>query len=128
MVDMLPSRLTPLSVALACLTVLSTCTDQGTGPPGGDATLAINANLAGTMVATVVADITAPDIPTMLVFNIPIINGIATGTITIPAGSNRTITLRAYDAGGVETHNGTTTVAIQSGTNTTMTIVLIPLT
>ena len=64
----------------------------------------------------------------MLVFNIPIVNGTATGTITIPAGSNRTIAMHAYDAGGVETHNGSVTVTIVSGTNPNLAILLTPLT
>jgi len=126
---MLRSRLTSVSVALGLLAVLVSCADRSTvGPPAGEATLAVSVNLSGTMVATVVADVTAPDIPTMLVFNIPIVNGTATRTITVPAGSNRTITLRAYDAGGVETHSGSVTVTIQPGTNPTMAIVLTPLT
>jgi len=126
---MLRSRLSSLSVTLAFLTVLASCAEQGTvGPPGGEATFAINVNLSGTMVATLVAEVTAPDIPTMLVFNIPIVNGNATRTITVPAGSDRTVTMRAYDAGGVLTHSGSVTVTIQPGTNPTMTIVLTPLT
>jgi len=124
---MLRSRLTSLFVTVGLLTVLASC-GQNTVGPVGDATLVINANLTGTMVATVVADVTAPDIPTMLVFNIPIVNGIATRAITVPAGSNRTVTLRAYDAAGVETHSGSTTLTIQPGTNPTMAIVLTPLT
>src|SRR5258705_1597869 len=123
---MLRSRLTSLFVTLGFLTVLASCGD--TVAPPGDATLVINANLTGTMVATVVADVTAPDIPTMLVFNIPIVNGTATRSITVPAGSNRTITLRAYDAAAVETASGSTTLTIQPGTNPTMAIVLTPLT
>jgi len=125
---MLRSRLTSLFVTLGFLTVLVSCAQNTVGPPGDEATLAISVNLSGTMVATVVADVTAPDIPTMLVFNIPVVNGTATRTITVPAGSNRTITLRAYDAGGVETHSGSVTATIQPGTNPTMAIVLTPLT
>src|SRR5881409_3035590 len=124
---MLRSRLTSLLVTLGFLTVLASCAQNPVGPPR-EATLVISANLTGTMVATVVADVTAPDIPTMLVFNIPIVNGIATRSITVPAGSNRTIALRAYDAAGVETHSGSATVTIQPGTNPTMAIVLTPLT
>jgi Big-like domain-containing protein len=126
---MVRSRLRNLSVAFALLTVQLSCGDGSTvDPTGGKATLAISVNLSGTMVAMVVADVTAPDIPTMLVFNIPIVNGTATGTITIPAGSNRTITLRAFDAGGVETHNGSVTIAIQAGTSPAIPILLTPLT
>jgi len=124
---MLRSRLICLSVALGFLAVLVSCGGTA-GPPDDEATLAISVNLSGTVVATVVADVTAPDIPTMLVFNIPIVNGTATGTITVPAGANRLITMRGYDAGGVNTHTGSVTVNIQPGTNPTMSIVLTPLT
>ena len=91
-----------------------------------DVHLLVRANLSGTQVATVVVKVTAADIPTPLVFNIPVASGVASGTITLPAGSNRTIALRAYDAGGVETHNGSTTVNIHPGANATISITLIP--
>ena len=118
-----------LSVTLGFLTVLVSCAERGTvGPRGGEVTFAISANLSGTMAATVVANVTAPDIPTMLVFNIPIVDGHANGSITVPAGSNRNISLHAYDAGGVETHNGSVIVTILSGSNPNLTIILTPLT
>src|SRR5258705_11689451 len=95
---MLRSRLTSLFVTLGFLTVLASCGDT-VAPPGG-ATLVINANLTGTMVATVVADVTAPDIPTMLVFNIPIDNVGDSRAIALPAGSIVTVIMRAcYVAG-----------------------------
>jgi hypothetical protein len=62
------------------------------------------------------------------VFNIPTVNGIAAGVISVLAGSNRTITIRAYDAGGVETHTGSVTLNIQPQTNPAISIVLTPLT
>jgi glucose/arabinose dehydrogenase len=64
---------------------------------------------------------------TPLLFNIPIVNGAATGTVTISAGANRTITMRAFDTGGVQTHEGSVTVSIQAGTNPPIAIVLAPL-
>ncbi|HUL49844.1 MAG TPA: Ig-like domain-containing protein [Gemmatimonadales bacterium] len=115
-------------LALAVLAASVACADRTLAPTAGDARLSVGISLAGTIVATVIVDVTAPDIPTPLVFNIPIINGTASGTITIPAGSNRTISIQAFDAGGVETHSGTTTVNVQAGTNTSLSIVLTPLT
>jgi uncharacterized protein YjdB len=79
-------------------------------------------------VATIVVQVTATDIPTALVFNIPIINGVASGTVTVPAGSNRTIMIRGFDAGGVVTHSGSVTLNVQAGTNPAVSIVLTPLT
>jgi hypothetical protein len=125
---MLRSRLTSLFVTLGFLTVLVSCAHNTVGPPGGEATFAVSADLSGTLVATVVVEVSASDIPTTLVFNLTIVNGVAAGTFTVPAGSNRTILLRGYDAGGVETHSGSITVNVQPGTNPPMAVVLTGLT
>src|SRR2546427_8894213 len=93
-----------------------------------ETTLLVRADLSGTTVATVVVEVTAPDIAARLIFNISVTDRVALGIITLPAGSDRTITMRAYDAGGVETHSGAVTVAIQPGANPTIAIVLLPLT
>jgi glucose/arabinose dehydrogenase len=100
-----------------------------TEPRGGarSVTLLVRADVSATAVATVVVEVTGPGIPTPLAFNIPITNGVATGTVTLPAGSDRTITMRAFDAGGVETHRGAVTVSIQPETNPTISLVLEPL-
>jgi Bacterial Ig-like domain (group 2) len=115
-----------LSGALACLVTFVAC--HSVVAPGGAATLHIRADVSGTSVATVVVDVTAPDIPAALVFNIPIANGVAAGVITVPAGSRRTIAMRAFDAGHVETHSGSITLDIQPASNPTVSLVLQPLT
>lgn len=96
-------------------------TDLGPVPTS----LHITASLTGTAVATVVLEVTAADIPTPLVFNIPITGGVASGTISVPAGSARTINLRAYDAGAILTHTGSWTGNIVGGTNPTISLVLV---
>src|SRR2546428_295416 len=101
---------------------------MGPGPSSVTTTLLVQADITGTAVATVVVEVTAPDIPTTLVFNVPVAQGVALGTITVPAGSNRTIALRAFDAGDVETHSGSVTVNIQPGTNPTIAVGLMPVT
>jgi hypothetical protein len=88
----------------------------------------VTANVSGTAVATVVVEVTAGDLATPLVFNMIVATGIASGTITVPAGSNRTITIRAFDTGGVQTHTGSSTISVQSGTNPSISMVLTPLT
>jgi glucose/arabinose dehydrogenase len=104
---------------------------DGTGPlPDHRAvTLLVRANFASAAVtvATITVQVTAPDMTTPLLFNIPIVNGVATGTVTISAGANRTITMRAFDTGGVQTHEGSITVNIQQGANPPIAIVLTPL-
>ena len=99
----------------------------GTHARPAEAKLLLQADLSGTAVATVVVQVTAADIPSPLVFNVPVAQSQAIGTITVPAGSSRTISLRAYDAGGVATHAGSVTVDIQPGANPMITIVLQPL-
>jgi hypothetical protein len=119
-----------LGLALVSTLGLASClsepTDSGPRPP--EARLLLRADLSGTAVATLVVEVSAPDIIPPLLFNIPIVAGAAVGTITVPAGSNRTIAIRAYDAGGVETHGGSVTVSLQPGANPTIAIVLTPLT
>ncbi len=113
-------------VVVAAIALGSCLGREPVAPKALDVHLLVRANLSGTQVAMVVVEVTAADIPTPLVFNIPVANGVASGTITLPAGSNRAIALRAYDAGGVETHSGSTTVNIQPGANATISITLIP--
>ena len=115
------------SFALASVLVLGACGNPVDSGPG-HGTLIVRADVSAAAVATLVAEVSAPDIPTALVFNIPIVAGVASGTITIPAGSNRTVTLRAYDAGGTLTQSGSATLTVQPGANTTVAITLTPLT
>ncbi|HEU5262511.1 MAG TPA: PQQ-dependent sugar dehydrogenase [Gemmatimonadales bacterium] len=119
-----------LAVAAASVVALGGCLSRDvTEPPGSGRaiTLFVRADVSASGVAIVAVEVTAPDITTPLVFNIPIANGIASGTITVPTGSSRTITMRAFDAGGVETHRGAVTVSIQPGSNPTIALVLVPL-
>src|SRR2546425_2396316 len=121
----------PLSspfVAVASLLLLAACSGDAVAPGGGEATLFIRADVSGTSVATVVVDVSAPDLPTTVVFNVPVAAGVASGALTIPAGSDRTIVMRAFDAGGVQTHTGSVTLNVQAGPNPTILLVLTPLT
>ena len=124
---MLLVRRSSATAAVAALLAFAACTPPTEPPGNGQARLSITANVSGTGVAMVVVEVSAPDMPTPMVFNIPIVAGVASGTITIPAGANRTITIRAYDAGGVLTHSGSTTVTVQAGTNPSISLTLTPL-
>lgn len=114
------------AAALLCL-LLSGCARDTTAPGGHAVSLLVRADLTATAAATVAVVVTAADIPSPLVFNVPVVDGIATGSITLTAGSGRTITMHAYDSGGTETHRGAVTVNIQAGTNPTIALVLTPL-
>ncbi len=122
-------RLRALAALLAA-PVLFGCSDGGTLPAREEPaqpSVRVAANVGGTQVTAVVVEVTAPDIPVALTFNLAVTDGVATGTVTVPAGSGRTITVRAFDARGVETHRGTATLAVGEGTNPTVSIQLTPL-
>jgi len=121
-----PSR--TLFCTLASVFLLVACGDNAIAPGEGDGTLIVRADVSATAVATLVAEVSAADIPIPLLFNIPITNGVASGAMTIPAGHSRSVTLRAYDAGGIQTHSGSAQLAIQPGTNASIAITLTPLT
>jgi hypothetical protein len=121
-----PSR--TASFALASVLVLAACGDGPIDPNQGRGTLIVRADVSATAVATLVAEVTAPDIPVALLFNIPISAGVASGTIVVPAGSNRSVALRAYDVGGILTHSGSAELDIQPGPNAAVAITLTPLT
>jgi len=121
-----PFRSVPVALATAMLLVA--CGDGSLDPSRDVGTLIVRADVGSSAVVTLVAEVTAPDIPTALTFNVPITDGVASGTITVPAGSDRTVALRAYDSGGILTHNGVVTLDIQPGSNPSRAITLIPLT
>jgi hypothetical protein len=120
-------RRSPVAVAVGCLLVAACLLKDTTAPGDRRIALVVRADLSAAAVATVVVVVTAPDITNPLVFNIPVANGVAAGTVTLPAGSARTITMHAYDAGGVETHRGSVTLNVQPGTNPMVALVLTPL-
>lgn len=115
------------SISLIMSLAASLSCGNGVGP-SGDATIGVRADVSGTSVATVVLDVTAPDISPPLTFNIPIVNRVAVGTITVPAGSKRTLIMRAFDAGSIETDSGSITLDIRPGGDPNLTLVLQPLT
>ncbi len=115
--------------AAALAALLAACSDGPMAPGGGRPTqLLLVADLHGTRVAEVVVEVSAPDIRPALVFNLPVADSVASGTITVTAGSDRVLVVRCYDAAGVETHRGADTITVQASGNPPLTITLLPLT
>lgn len=75
---------------------------------------------------TVVVTVSAPDISPAMVFNFPVVSGVATGSVSVPAGGGRLVTVSAFD-GSTETHRGQTVLTISAGANPTANITLVPL-
>jgi uncharacterized protein YjdB len=116
-----------------CLPVLAltlwvaACSDQPT-PAQPDtepqmATVPVSV-AAAPAISTLTITVSASDIPSDLVFNVSMTNGEATDTITIPAGSDRTITVRGFDAQAIETHRGSRVADMIEGLNAPLSIVL----
>jgi len=106
------------------------CSDAPTGgvvtEKGPDATVGFAVNLAGSAVNLLVVEVTASDITTPLAFNVPVNNGTATGSLSVPPGTARTITVRAYDDKGTLTHEGAATVDVRAGQNVNVPINMVP--
>jgi hypothetical protein len=119
------SGLALTSVAL----ILINCSEPPTLPPAPLSRLAISANVSATTVTTMVVTVTGPGIGVPLVFNLAIdAQGVASGSIAIPAGANRKIELDAFDVTGIKTHHGERIIAeIRPGNNAGVSIVLLPL-
>jgi hypothetical protein len=119
-----------LARALAgALLLLAGCVDspvETTEVPAGHARLALNAAVTATS-ASLVVEVTGPGIDVPLVFNLPVTDGVASGSVDVPVGSSRVFSGSVFDAGGTETHRGQVTTAVRPGTNAAISMRLEPL-
>lgn len=126
----MPSRISV--VAALALTLTASGCDQipitATSHSAKPATLAIQVSLTVASIAGVTVEVSGPGISVPTVVNLPITNGIASGTVQVLAGSDRVVTIRAFDTKGIETNRGSTTIDVVEGTNPTVSLVLEPLT
>jgi len=118
----------PFAAPLALLVLTFGCSELPTDPNAvGNARLIVQASLSGTAAAALVIEVSASDIPAPLIFNLAIEDEVARGTITLPAGSDRLLTARAFDVKGVETHRGSRTLHVRGDANDAVSITLLPL-
>lgn len=117
-----------VSAGLVLVSVLAGCFHSPSDPTNDPENVDLLVTAAVTsVVAVVVVEVTGPDIETPLAFNLDVEDGTASGTITVPAGSNRTITVTASDSKGIDTHRGSVTVDISAGENDLIQITILPL-
>ena len=120
-----------LAAALALVSGIG-CEKSATGPrevgPDGRAVgrLVIVVPVGELTATSLVVEVSAPDINPTMVFNMPVVGGVASGSIAVPAGSGRLFTVRAFD-GATETHRGTKVLSVVAGANPTASITLAPL-
>jgi hypothetical protein len=108
--------------------LLAACDAEAFGP-GFDEhpSLRVYANVASVKVAALNIEVAAADISSSLTFDVPVSDGVASETVQVPTGSSRELTLRAFDADGLETHRGSRTVDIVNGSNPPVEVTLLPL-
>ena len=107
---------------LASALLFSGCADRTSGPADSPAQLVISADVVGTSVSTLVVEVTGPGIGVPILQNLPVTDGRASGTIKMPPGESRLITVRAYESGGQVTHQGSSVVDVRPGMNPAVTI------
>jgi hypothetical protein len=81
----------------------------------------------GNAISSITVEVTGPGIDTALVFHLTLSGNTATGSARVPAGAARRVVARAFDASGVNTHRGDTTVTLVEGANPSATLALQPL-
>src|SRR6266566_5781962 len=114
---------------VAAAAVVVACEKSPTPPPPTQpAQLHLTALVSASSVTSIVVTVGAADISPSLVYKFPVANGVATGTLTVPAGSDRQFRISAFDVAGVETHRADTTITVESGSNPPLAVTLTPLT
>ena len=122
------TRLLSAPAALVCA-LFAGCTDAPPSGPGPDDELAairVSANVLNTPIDLLVIEVSAADLPSNAVFNLPVVEGVATGTLRIPPGPARTFFVTAYDEAGEITHEGSAVRDVNRGPNPTLAIPLTP--
>ena len=123
-----PRRSSRLLLTTLSLAALACSAPTDTRPTPEMARLALSANVSSTSIASLVVKVSASDINPTLVFNLAVTNGTIGEGITIPAGSNRKLQVEGYDAAGVKTHAGETTIAaVKAGDNPPVAVTLAPI-
>lgn len=78
-------------------------------------------------VTQVVVTVSGARIDPPLVFNFPVVNDTASGTMTLPVGTNRLVVAQAFDSAGIEILRGQLTMNVVAGANAAVALVLSPL-
>ena len=114
-------RLTKLPLSLATLVsaalLLGSCDGGPTNPEQELTPIHVTAFAVGTPVSTLVIEVTAADIEDQLVYNLEVVDGVASGEIRVPAGEARTFTVLAFDDQHNITHEGSVTTDVKPGQN-----------
>lgn len=109
------------------LALVAACDESSAPPREVDAPVSISAVLTPeqqAIVAGMSVEVTGPGITTPIVATLDVAGANVNGTVRVPAGANRTFTVRAFDAQGVELYSGSATVTVRAGDNPPLAISL----
>ncbi|HEU4830459.1 MAG TPA: MopE-related protein [Gemmatimonadales bacterium] len=117
-----------LPFLIAGSAALGACAAEPVAPGGTEpeASIRLSANVTNTPIDLLVVTVTAADIAVPAVFNLPVVGGLASGTLRVPPGQARLFSVTAFDETGEVTHDGSATRDIQRGQNEPLTIPLTP--
>jgi V8-like Glu-specific endopeptidase len=79
---------------------------------------------ASVEVVAIVVEVTGPGISDPYIYNIPVVDGVGSGIVSVSAGSDRKFLAQAVDGGGIITHLGEATVDVMAGVNPTLHLTL----
>ncbi len=116
------------AVAALAFATAGCAAERATGP-SRDAVAVVQFDIHGpAYVRLVSVEVTGPGIDSCLVFNVSIDSiGVGSGSLRVPAGADRHLVASAFDAAGIETHRGDTTVSLREGLNPELKLALRPL-
>lgn len=113
---------TLLCAAAALAVGLVGCDGAPTDPAGEDgAPVALNIQTSTTeneMISVIAVEVTGAGIPVPIIANFDVVDGVARGTLSVPAGQDRTFTGRGFDMQAHVTHEGSVVTDVRPGQGT----------
>jgi len=116
-------------LVLALVVAVGVVACSADGPLGGGRVSTVTMRfLTPATVQSLIVEVTGPGITPAVVLNIPVgTDTVATGSLTLPSGSERRFVVTAVDTAGVQTHRADTTITLQPGANPSLAMRLEPL-
>jgi len=119
--------LRPIQVLTLAMALLAACSDGSPSGASRQSELRFEFRTPQT-VASLRIEVSGPGITPAVVTNLTLgADTVAAGTLTLPAGSDRLISVSAFDINGVETHSADTTLTLRGGTPTVLALRVDPI-
>jgi glucose/arabinose dehydrogenase len=106
--------------------LFAACSGESTAPEPNVIPLALSLRVYETGISRVALEVSAPDLAQPITAQGAIAEGFATATFDVPEGSDRTVTVRAFDAADSQTHSGSVTVDLSGSPQAALSVLLEP--